>query len=191
MPILCCPDAVSNPVLIWIVCKWMLTGKCPNQLCHGGGLCVLVNPNWIHCLASHLSDERINEAPNQSSKMVPACETNNFLFFFPSAFLLCMFFNFLWQLMKTSLFQITRLFDIIISFACVLIYFKQFFFFVHIVITPPRNRGGVIFSLQFVCVSVCLCVRHFLLTKFQPNGCTNLDAVFAKWLLPALAQTIY
>ena len=26
--------------------------------------------------------------------------------------------------------------------------------------TPPRNRGGVIFSLQFVCVclSVCLCV---------------------------------
>ena len=26
------------------------------------------------------------------------------------------------------------------------------------VITPPRNRGGVIFSLQFVCVSVCLCV---------------------------------
>ena len=28
----------------------------------------------------------------------------------------------------------------------------QFFF------TPPRNRGGVIFSLQFVCVSVCLCV---------------------------------
>ena len=30
------------------------------------------------------------------------------------------------------------------------------------VVTPPRNRGGVIFSLQFVCVSVCLCVRHFL-----------------------------
>ena len=26
------------------------------------------------------------------------------------------------------------------------------------VVTPPRNRGGVIFSLQFVCVSVCLCV---------------------------------
>ena len=24
------------------------------------------------------------------------------------------------------------------------------------VITPPRNRGGVIFSLQFVCVSVCV-----------------------------------
>ena len=25
-------------------------------------------------------------------------------------------------------------------------------------ITPPRNRGGVIFSLQFVCVSVCVLV---------------------------------
>ena len=25
-------------------------------------------------------------------------------------------------------------------------------------ITPPRNRGGVIFSLQFVCVCVSLCV---------------------------------
>ena len=24
--------------------------------------------------------------------------------------------------------------------------------------TPPRNRGGVIFSLQCVCVSVCVCV---------------------------------
>ena len=41
-----------------------------------------------------------------------------------------------------------------------------------------------------VCVSVCLCVRHFLWTKFQPNGCTDLDAVFAKWLLTALAQTL-
>ena len=26
------------------------------------------------------------------------------------------------------------------------------------VVTPPRNRGGVIFSLQFVLVSVCVCV---------------------------------
>ena len=59
---------------------------------------------------------------------------------------------------------------------------------------PPLNRGGVIFSLQFVCVSVCVCVcvsvRTFLWTKFQPNGCTDLDAVFAKWLLPLLAQTL-
>ena len=29
--------------------------------------------------------------------------------------------------------------------------------------TPPRNRGGVIFSLQFVCVSVCLSVYPALL----------------------------
>ena len=28
-----------------------------------------------------------------------------------------------------------------------------------VLFTPPRNRGGVIFSLQFVCVSVCLCVH--------------------------------
>ena len=67
----------------------------------------------------------------------------------------------------------------------------QFSFF-----TPPRNRGWVIFSLQFVslcvcvCLSVCLCVRKFLWTKFQPSGCIDLDAVFAKWLLPALARTL-
>ena len=51
--------------------------------------------------------------------------------------------------------------------------------------TPPRNRGGVIFSLQFVCVC-----PDFLWTKFKPNGCTDLDAVFAKWLLTALARTL-
>ena len=28
----------------------------------------------------------------------------------------------------------------------------------HFFVTPPRNRGGVIFSLQFVCVSVCVSV---------------------------------
>ena len=42
-----------------------------------------------------------------------------------------------------------------------------------------------------VCVSVCVCVcvsTVFLWTKFQPNGCTDLDAVFAEWLLIALAQ---
>ena len=45
------------------------------------------------------------------------------------------------------------------------------------------------FSLS-VCVSVCLCVRLCLWRKFQPNGSTDLDAVFAKWLLIALAQTL-
>ena len=58
--------------------------------------------------------------------------------------------------------------------------------------TPPRNRGGVIFSLQFVSVCVCLCVCpvEFLWTKFQLNGWTNLDAVFTKWLLRTLARTL-
>ena len=77
---------------------------------------------------------------------------------------------------------------------CVFLCVCMFAFF-----TPPRNRWGVIFSLQFVCVSVCVCVGvcvcvsvcpDFLWTKLQPNGCTDLDAVFAKWLLTALAQTL-
>ena len=58
------------------------------------------------------------------------------------------------------------------------------------VFTPPRNRGGVIFSLQFVCVSVCLCVcvcvrPDFLVnkipaerTRFSINGCLT------QWLKP-------
>ena len=42
-----------------------------------------------------------------------------------------------------------------------------------------------------LCVCVCVCVcPDFLWTKFQPNGCTDLDAIFAKWLLNALAQTL-
>ena len=63
-------------------------------------------------------------------------------------------------------------------------------------LTPPRNREGVIFSLHFVyvCVCVCLCVFVCLSvchwTKFQQNEWTDLDAVFAKWLLTALAQTL-
>ena len=55
-------------------------------------------------------------------------------------------------------------------------------------VTPPRNRGGVIFSLQFVCV--CVCVQLCLWTKFQPNGCTDLDSVFTKRLLSTLALTL-
>ena len=39
-----------------------------------------------------------------------------------------------------------------------------------------------------VCVSVCVSVC--LWTKFQPKRCTDLDAVFSKWLLTALAQTL-
>ena len=50
------------------------------------------------------------------------------------------------------------------------------------------------FSLSVcLCVCVCVCVSvcpEFLWTKFQPNGCTDLDAFFAKWLLITLAQTL-
>ena len=68
-----------------------------------------------------------------------------------------------------------------------------------IIITPPRNHGGVTFSLQFVCVYVCVivCVRDCVCVcvcvcvsirkqNIQSNGCTNLDAVFAKRLLASL-----
>ena len=41
-----------------------------------------------------------------------------------------------------------------------------------------------------VCLCVCLCVRLCLWTKFQPNGCTDLDAVFAKRLLSTLVRTL-
>ena len=37
-----------------------------------------------------------------------------------------------------------------------------------LLIPPPRNRGGVIFSLQFVCVSVCLSVCPALLLNKSP-----------------------
>ena len=64
---------------------------------------------------------------------------------------------------------------------------EDFFDHCFLFFTPPRNRGGVIFSLQFVCVSVC---PEFLWTKFQPNECTDLDTVFTKWLLITLARTL-
>ena len=40
-----------------------------------------------------------------------------------------------------------------------------------------------------VCMCVCVCVRLCLWTIFHPNGCTDLDAVFAKRLLITLART--
>ena len=39
-------------------------------------------------------------------------------------------------------------------------------------------------------VCVCVCVRLCLWLKLRPNGCTDLDAVFAKQLLSTLAQTL-
>ena len=46
--------------------------------------------------------------------------------------------------------------------------------------------------MQFVCVSVCVCVRLALLVKkkMEPNGCTDLDADFAKRLFTKLAKTL-
>ena len=60
--------------------------------------------------------------------------------------------------------------------------------------TPPRNRGGVIFSMQFVCVSLCVCVcvsgtsceqnssrtNAPIWTRFSLNGC------LPHWLEPEL-----
>ena len=50
----------------------------------------------------------------------------------------------------------------------------------------------IMILLQFVCLCVCLCEcpSVCLWTKFQPKGCTDLDAVFAKWLLLALARIL-
>ena len=57
-----------------------------------------------------------------------------------------------------------------------------------ILVTPPRFRGGVIFSLQFVCVSVCVsdfaCEQNSsrtdapIWTQFSLNGC------LPHWLKP-------
>ena len=50
---------------------------------------------------------------------------------------------------------------------------------------------GYIFTAVCLCVCLSVCVSTvFLWTIFQPNGCTDLDAVFAKWLLTALARTL-
>ena len=59
---------------------------------------------------------------------------------------------------------------------------KSFFY------TSRKSWRGYISTS--VCLSVCQCVCVCLWTKFQSNECTNLNAVFAKWLLTALAQTL-
>ena len=60
------------------------------------------------------------------------------------------------------------------------------------IITPPRNRGGVIFSLQFVCVCVCLSVCVSGNSCEQNSSRTNapiwmrfsLNGCFLHWLEP-------
>ena len=50
--------------------------------------------------------------------------------------------------------------------------------------TPPRNRGGVIFSMHFVCVcvsvcvSVCLCVYCFLVNKIPAERMYRFELDF-------------
>ena len=60
--------------------------------------------------------------------------------------------------------------------------FKKIYSWFLAIFTPPRNRGGVIFSLQFVCVSVCVSgilvnkipaerMHRPIWTRFSLNGC--------------------
>ena len=55
--------------------------------------------------------------------------------------------------------------------------------------TPPRISWRV-YILTAVCLCMCLCVQVCLWKKFQLIGCTDLNAVYAKWLLTTLAQTL-
>ena len=59
------------------------------------------------------------------------------------------------------------------------------------VFTPPRNRGGVMFLLQFVCL--CVCVSICLWTKCRSNRYTNFDAIFVRslrYICSLLARTL-
>ena len=69
--------------------------------------------------------------------------------------------------------------------------------------TAVRFRGDTFFlhlheiveGLYFhsslsVCLSVCVSGWILVNQKFQPNGWTDLNAIFAKWLLKTLAQTL-
>ena len=63
---------------------------------------------------------------------------------------------------------------------------KSFFY------TSTKSWRGYIFTAVCLCVCLCVCVsvQKFLWTKFQPNRCTDLDAVFAKRLLSTLTETL-
>ena len=77
--------------------------------------------------------------------------------------------------------------DVEVSASSECLWFSFFFFFLYslVLFTPPWNCGGVIFQLlQFVClsVSVCLsvCLSDRLWKKCRSNCYTDFDAVFAK-----------
>ena len=68
---------------------------------------------------------------------------------------------------------------------CICMYFVYTFY------TSTKSWRGYIFTSVCLCVCLSVCLSEvFLLTKFQPNEWTALDAVFAKWLLTALARTL-
>ena len=63
-------------------------------------------------------------------------------------------------------------------------------FFSSLVIkTFMKSWRGYIFFAVCMCVCTCVCVCQW--TKFQRTECTDLEAVFAKWLLTALARTLW
>ena len=55
-----------------------------------------------------------------------------------------------------------------------------FFYFIYFFFIPPRNRGGVIFSLQFVCVCVCVCVCLCVRNSCEQNS-SRTDAPIWMW----------
>ena len=59
--------------------------------------------------------------------------------------------------------------------------------------TSTKSWRGYIFTAVCLCerLSIYVCDRLCLWTKFQPNGCTDLDAIFAKRLFTPLAQTLW
>ena len=89
---------------------------------------------------------------------------------------------------KTACFVPVTPFDAYLSVYTVsILYMKTF-------ITPPKNVEGLYFhSLQFVCVSVCLCVclssTACEQNPSQTDEFTDLDAIFVKRLLSTLART--
>ena len=77
----------------------------------------------------------------------------------------------------------------VFSFVCVCVCVHVCVCFFH---TSKKSWRGYIFIADCLslCVCVCVCVCVCQWTKFQPNGCTNLDAVFSKLLRIALSQTL-
>ena len=68
-------------------------------------------------------------------------------------------------------------------------YLDHLYVTIMLFVTPPRNHGGVIFSLQFVCVCVCLSGSACKQNSSQTDP-PIWTWFLLKMLLPALAQTL-